>query len=435
MNKNKYKTIENSSGKNNYYIKASSSSKPKKKIKKGNNNILPIPAQCYFTKSLIEIDSKNYNLLNTKNKILSIDLDKNFSNNEEKYQSSGEEDENNYFNKGNLYNDNNFNNYNKYFNNKEKKNNYQNFNSKNNFSLNSNNYYDINSKYNKSDRKKLFDSKAFNNNINNRLVSPNILISKNVKNNKNKYQKKLTEIPLSPYIQSKINLKKPINKNNSVLNIVYNKKNSEKYPSINKNNLRKNSSSSNLNVESNNINVNFYKTDTIFNYQPKNNVIIPISSSNKRIDSFKSVNTNKLQNNNLKMTELSTPISVEPTNKLTFDIKAFHNLKKGGHEKGYGKHYGNEKECPICQSILMKNNYLMKKMNHYNDSNYDHQRIKNKKEQFLQELKKPNTRIQREEANIMKQIRQFLSSSKSHNNYYDNNIVDEDNVINAYFGL
>ena len=304
----------------------------------------------------------------------------------------------------------------------------------------------INSKFNNPQQKKFFNTRAFNNNMNNRLVSPNILISKNInknRNNKNQYQKKLTDIPLSPYLLSKFNLKNPLNKSNSVMNVLSNnnnKKNSNKFPNINQSNLMKNSSSSNINTGgggSNDINLNFFKTDTIFNYQPKNNIFIPIVS-NKRIDSVKSTNTQKLKNNNLKTSEMSTPLSVQPETKLTFDIKAFHNLKKNHHEKGYGKHYGSEKECPICQSILMKNNYLMKNMNNYNDilRHKDLERIKLNKEQFLQELKKPNSRVQREEASIIRQIKQFLGTTTKKNNFLENsNDQDEENVINAYFGL
>jgi hypothetical protein len=320
---------------------------------------------------------------------------------------------------------------------KYKKNNNFNYNKNNYFHNYDNNNLDIYSKSNNL-QNKFFNSKAFNNNINNRLVSPNILISKNLNRNKN-YQKKLADIPLSPYLPNKFNLKKPINKNNSLVNM-FNKNNNKatinQFPNINQKNLIKNSSCSNLNSGNNDINLNFYKTDTIFNYQPKNNIFIPIVS-NKRVDSIKSANTQKLQNNNIKNTELSSPLSVDPHNKLNFDIKSFHNLKKNCNEKGYGKHYGNEKECPICQSMLMKNNYLMKNMNHYNDimKYKDYERIKNNKEQFLQELKKPNTRMQREEASIIRQIRQFLGSSKKNNNYFENNEKDETNAINAYFGL
>ena len=43
--------------------------------------------------------------------------------------------------------------------------------------------------------------------------------------------------------------------------------------------------------------------------------------------------------------------------------------------------------------------------------------------------------MQREEASIIRQIRQFLGSSKKNNNYFENNEKDETNAINAYFGL
>ena len=76
-------------------------------------------------------------------------------------------------------------------------------------------------------------------------------------------------------------------------------------------------------------------------------------------------------------------------------------------------------------------------LNQYNDllKHKDHERIKNNKEIFLQELKKPNSRIQREEASIIRQIKKFLGSTKRNNNQFQNNEHDDDNVINAYFGL
>ena len=323
------------------------------------------------------------------------------------------------------------NNYSNYYNNNYPKKNFNNYNNYNNSNDFENNYRPNN------EQNKLFNSKIFNNYMNNRLVSPEILISKNRNRSSiNKNSKRFVDMPLSPYLQSKFIFKNPINKNNSVINMTNNKKNN-KFPSINQHNLAKNASSSNIDIDNiNDINLNFIKTNTIFNYQPKNNIFIPIVS-NKRVDSIKSAHTQKLKNNNIKTTEISSPLSNEHQNKLIFDIKSFHNLKKGTHDKGYGKHYGNEKECPICQSILMKNNYLMKNMNPYNDiiKMKDNERIKSNKEQFLQDLKKPNSKIQKEEANIIRQIRYFLNSSKKANNNENNNANDEGNVINAYFGV
>ena len=436
--KNKYKTIES--------INKDKKLKTLKRNKK-EYQLLPKSKICFFSKSTIEITSKqlafitkkrnvksNKDKINYNNKNNNRNSYNNFSNNEDYYQSSIEQ-ENQYYNNRNNMHEESSNNY--------RKNDYYNYNE----NYNNNYLNNINSKFNNPQQKKYFNTRAFNNNMNNRLVSPNILISKNInknRNNKNQYQKKLTDIPLSPYLLSKFNLKNPINKSNSLMNVLSNnsnKKNSNnKFPNINQNNLMKNSSSSNINIGgggNNDINLNFFKTDTIFNYQPKNNIFIPIVS-NKRMDSVKSTNTQKLRNNNLKTSEMSTPLSVQPETKLTFDIKAFHNLKKNHHEKGYGKHYGSEKECPICQSILMKNNYLMKNMNNYNDilKHKDHERIKLNKEQFLQELKKPNSRVQREEASIIRQIRQFLGTTTKKNNFLENsNDQDEENVINAYFGL
>ena len=360
----------------------------------------------------------------------------NYNNYNDDYYQSSLDQENQYYNRNNIYEDSSNNN---------RKGDYDNY---NNY-LNSNKY-DLYSKSINKAPNKYFNTKAFNNNMNNRLVSPNILVSKNINKNRNtnnKNQKKLTDLPLSPYLLSKFNLKNNMNKNNSAMNVLSNNKrqnfnnnnnSNNKFPNINQNNLMKNSSSTNLNMgsSSNDINLNFYKTDTIFNYQPKNNIFIPIVS-NKRLDSIKSTNTQKLKNNILKTSEISSPVSVEPQNKLNFDIKDFHNLKKNHHEKGYGRHYGNEKECPVCQSIIMKNNFLMKNMNNYNDilKHKDHERIKFNKEQFLQELKKPNSRIQREEASIIRQIRQFLGTNKKKNFFENNSEQNDENVINAYFGL
>ena len=214
--------------------------------------------------------------------------------------------------------------------------------------------------------------------------------------------------------------------------INHNKKN--RFPIIKQNHLAKNMSNPNLNLDNfNDVNLNCVNNHTNFNHQLKKSIYIPIVSNKNSIRSIQ-----KLNSNNIKTTDMSSPISNEPQNKFAFDLKFIHNLKKGNNEKGYGKHYGSEKDCPVCQSILMKNNYLMKQMNNYKDLNKikDNERIKNNKEQFLQDLKKPNSKIQKEEANIIRQIRYFLNSSKKPSNYSDiNNINDEGNIINAYFGL
>ena len=395
---------------------------------------MPKSKVCYFTKSNILVDSKTFALLNIKTKIHSNKI-----NNKYKIRYKHP---NQFYNKENIDDNENYNNYdendyeNNYDNNyyRHKKNNYNNFND---------NFNDFNSYFrgnNNIDQNKFVNTSAFNNYMNNRLISPEILISKN--RNKStlnifKTTKKSNDIPKSPYLQSKFSFKNPMNKNNSVINMINNNKKNNRFPIIKQNHLSKNASNTNLNLDNfNDINLNCIKNHTIFNnHQSKKDIYIPIVSNKS---SIRSVNNQKLNNNNMKTTELSSPISNDPQNKFAFDLKYIHNLKKGKNEKGYGKHYGSEKDCPVCQSILMKNNYLMKQMNNYKDLNKfkDNERIKINKEQFLQDLKKPNSKIQKEEANIIRQIRYFLNSSKRSNNYNEiNNINDEGNIINAYFGL
>ena len=75
-------------------------------------------------------------------------------------------------------------------------------------------------------------------------------------------------------------------------------------------------------------------------------------------------------------------------------MKNFHNAKKFHvGDKGYGRHYGNEKDCPVCQSVSMKSNYNMKNFHHYHDfiKQRDQNTIKMNKQQFLHELKNINT--------------------------------------------
>ena len=135
---------------------------------------------------------------------------------------------------------------------------------------------------------------------------------------------------------------------------------------------------------------------------------------------------NYYHHNNLKSIEVSTPISVDYPNKLNIDMKSFHFSKKFHQDdKGYGKHFGNEKDCPICQSLSMKSDYLMKNMNHYNDfiKKRDQNTIKNNKEQFLHELKMPNTKSQKMEANIIREIKHFINTTKKGRNYNWNNIL------------
>ena len=126
-------------------------------------------------------------------------------------------------------------------------------------------------------------------------------------------------------------------------------------------------------------------------------------------------------------------------NKINLDMKYLQNAKKLFHagDKGYGKHFGNEKECPICQSMLLKSNYNMKNISNYNEfiKQRDQHTIKFNKEQFLHELKKPSTQKEKMEATIMKEIKQFINYSKKAENMYNNyNYQNDSSIINAYFG-
>ena len=284
-----------------------------------------------------------------------------------------------------------------------------------------------------------------NNYMNNRLVSPSILINRhinrNMQNKNTNYPKRLTDIPLSPYLLNKYNmLPKPLNKSNSAINLFNNsnKKSNNKFPSItnNHNSLK----SGNSNVYNPNIpndpNNNFFKTNPIFNFNPKNNVFIPVIK-NRPYEGIKSANIQNVQNSNFKSIDLPSPVSVDIPNKITLDMKNFHNAKKFHvGDKGYGRHYGNEKDCPVCQSVSMKSNYNMKNFHHYHDfiKQRDQNTIKMNKQQFLHELKQPNTKSQKREADIMREIKQFINYTRKNENI-GNNDPNDASIINAYFGV
>jgi hypothetical protein len=288
-----------------------------------------------------------------------------------------------------------------------------------------------------------------NNYMNNRLVSPSILINRHINRNmqnKKNYPKRLTDIPLSPYLLNKYNMmQKPLNKSNSAINLFNNnnnsnKKSNNKFPSItnNHNSLK----SGNSNIYSQNIpndsNFNFSKTNPIFNFNPKNNnnVFIPIIK-NRPIEGIKSANNQKLENSNFKSIDLPSPVSVDIPNKITLDMKNYPNAKKFHvGDKGYGRHYGSEKDCPVCQSVSMKSNYNMKNFHHYHDfiKQRDQNTIKMNKQQFLHELKQPHTKSQKREADIMREIKQFINYTRKTENI--GNIDPKDaSIINAYFGV
>ena len=75
-------------------------------------------------------------------------------------------------------------------------------------------------------------------------------------------------------------------------------------------------------------------------------------------------------------------------------------------------------------------------MNHYNDfiKKRAQNTIKNNKEQFLHELWMPNTKSQKMEANIIREIKHFINTTKKNENM-ENNGQNDASLINAYFGL
>ena len=303
---------------------------------------------------------------------------------------------------------------------------------------NANNFINNLDEISKSNNQRTFiNSRDLNSYMNSRIVSPSILMNRHI--NKRQYQKKLTDIPLSPYILNKYNvIQKSINKSNSAINLFSNsnKKQNNKFPNINNHNsLKPGNPNKNILNNPNETNYNFFKTNPIFNYNPKNNMFIPLIK-NRPVEGIKSANIQNFQNANFKGIEVSTPLSVDIPNKITLDVKNFNNAKKlHVDDKGYGRHFGTEKECPICQSVFLKSNYNMKNMHHYHDfiKQRDQNTIKLNKQQFLQELKKPCTKSQKIEADIMKEIKQFISHSKKVD--IGNNDQNDASIINAYFGV
>jgi hypothetical protein len=276
--------------------------------------------------------------------------------------------------------------------------------------------------------------------MNKRIISPNILINRHLTNltNKKTNQKKITDISKSPYLINKYNVfQKPLNKSNSAINFYNNKHSFKKFPNIinNHNSLKSQNSNMYSHNNINDLNLNFLKSNRIFNFNPKNNIFIPMNKAGNS-EEIKSSGVQRFQNSNFKNFGISTPIAADMTNKINLDMKYLQNAKKllNPGDKGYGRHFGNEKDCPICQSMLLKSNYNMKNMVHYHEfiKQKDQDTIKFNKEQFLQELKKPSTSSQRMEASILKEIRQFINNSKKPENMYDN-YKNDSSIINAYF--
>ena len=398
----KFKNSINQFNRNKLKTSGDISTKNKNDNKLNREPKIPKSRKCFFTKKIIQMDKEQFNLLNEKIKMLK-EKNRRFHQQKNEYNSLSKNS--NYLRRNDLFDE---------FNDSEDNNNQRTY----------------------------INNKALNNYMNKRIISPNILINRHLTNlnNKKKDQKKLTDTPLSPYLINKYNVsQRPLNKSNSTINFmnIGNKPSYNKFPNImyNHNSLK----SQNVNKYSHNnptdLNFNFLKSNTIFNFNPKNNAIIP-TIKGRNSEEIKTANIQRFQNSNFKSFGLSTPISAEMPNKINLDRKYLQNAKKLFHagDKGYGRHFGTEKDCPICQSMLLKSNYNMKNMINYHEfiKQKDQNTIKYNKMQFLQELKKPSTNSQKIEANIMKEIKQFLNYSKKHENMY-NKYKNDSSIINAYF--
>ena len=398
----KFKNSINQFNRNKLKTSGDISTKNKNDNKLNREPKIPKSRKCFFTKKIIQMDKEQFNLLNEKIKMLK-EKNRRFHQQKNEYNSLSKNS--NYLRRNDLFDE---------FNDSEDNNNQRTY----------------------------INNKALNNYMNKRIISPNILINRHLTNlnNKKKDQKKLTDTPLSPYLINKYNVsQRPLNKSNSTINFmnIGNKPSYNKFPNIMyyHNSLK----SQNVNKYSHNnptdLNFNFLKSNTIFNFNPKNNAIIP-TIKGRNSEEIKTANIQRFQNSNFKSFGLSTPISAEMPNKINLDRKYLQNAKKLFHagDKGYGRHFGTEKDCPICQSMLLKSNYNMKNMINYHEfiKQKDQNTIKYNKMQFLQELKKPSTNSQKIEANIMKEIKQFLNYSKKHENMY-NKYKNDSSIINAYF--
>ena len=412
FNRNKLRTSGDNSTKNKNNNKLINLASPKnnniKKIKK--ETILPIPRKCYFTKKIIQMNSEHFNLLNEKIR-KGKEKNKIFHKQRTEYNSLLFKN-NNLTGRNELYDD---------------LNDYENINTQDLLRDNNNQMTYIN-------------NNALNNYMNKRIISPNILINRHLTNltNRKTNQKKVTDISKSPYLINKYNVfQKSLNKSNSAINFYNNKHSSHKFPNIINNHKSLKSQNSNMYQHNNinDLNLNFLKSSRIFNFNPKNNIFIPIKKA-RNSEEIKSANSQRFQNSNFKIFGLSTPIAADMANKINVDMKYLQNAKKlfNPGDKGYGRHYGNEKDCPICQAMQLKSNYNMKNMVHYHEfiKQKDQDTIKFNKEQFLQELKKPSTSSQRKEASILKEIKQFINNSKKSENMY-NNYKNDSSIINAYF--
>ena len=410
LNRNKLRTSGDISTKNKYNNKLLNLASPKNKNKiLKRETIIPIPRKCYFTKEIIQMNIEQFNLLNEKIRKWK-EKNRIFHQQKDKYNSLFKN--NNFIGRNELYGE---------------LNDSENNNTQNLLRDNNNQITYIN-------------NKALNNYMNKRIISPNILINRHLTNlnQKKSNQKKLTDISKSPYLINKYNVfQKPLNKSNSAINFYNNKHSFKKFPNIinNHNSLKSQNSNMYSHNNINDLNLNFLKSNRIFNFNPKNNIFIPMNKAGNS-EEIKSSGVQRFQNSNFKNFGISTPIAADMANKINLDMKYLQNAKKllNPGDKGYGRHFGNEKDCPICQSMLLKSNYNMKNMVHYHEfiKQKDQDTIKFNKEQFLQELKKPSTSSQRMEASILKEIRQFINNSKKPENMY-NNYKNDSSIINAYF--
>ena len=108
-----------------------------------------------------------------------------------------------------------------------------------------------------------------------------------------------------------------------------------------------------------------------FNYRNNNNSLYKIA---KNQNNLVSMNSNDNQPNWL----FKSQIKDIKNNDLPglFDNKNVENTNECNHMK-YDKHFGNETNCPKCQSMDMKINYLKEKKNHAIPNINSHQQVKN----------------------------------------------------------
>lgn len=260
----------------------------------------------------------------------------------------------------------------------------------------------------------------------NRLISANFLFDRSYKKIKSK--KKNENKTISPYLSNIIISKRALKKSYSNSNLLTNRvRNLKQNYFRNSQNMITNQFG---NINNNNdINLNFYKTNSIFNFIPKNNSLIPFISKARESKLKSAYLSNKIK-------DKKGSISVLPIEESKNNVKVYkstHNSKRG-----FGKHYGKEKECPICQSMSIKSNYLMKNMNNYIDlkKQKDWSMIKIRKEQFLQSLKHTQKKKKNEMDLIIKEIKDYLfytTMNKDNKVFLNKDLGRQASFINEYF--